>query len=174
MEIEKLSELEQKSLGRRIPIIGSKKGAWLLEKIKELQPEKILELGTANGYSGIILGSEKANLTTIEIDPEIAEEAKQNFEKFNVKSKIIIGDVVDKIKTLDCCFDLIFIDFAKRKYLEVLDDCLRLLKEGGHLIADNITMEGCQDFREAVMNHPRLKTEIIDIKDGLSFSVKVK
>ena len=92
MKISDLKELEKESLEKRIPIIGSKKGKWLLDKIKELKPKKILELGTANGYSGIILGSENGELTTLEINPKIAEEAKNNFNKFKIKNKIIIGD----------------------------------------------------------------------------------
>jgi len=166
--IEKLQSLEKESISRGIPIIGPEKGAWLLKKVKELKPKKVLELGTANGYSGIILGSEGAELTTIELNPEIAEEAKENFKKHNIKAKVIVGDAVEEIKKLEGKFDLVFIDFAKNKYIEVLEDAIRLCK--GFIIADNITMEGCQDFKKAVLNHPELKTEIINIKDGLSCS----
>ena len=97
--INKLKPLEIESIKRNIPILGNKKGTWLLNKIKELQPKNILELGTANGYSGIILASE-ANLTTIEIDKKIAEEAKNNFNNFNLHPKIIIGDATKEILTL--------------------------------------------------------------------------
>jgi len=171
MKIEDLKELEQSSIQRTIPIVGAEKGAWILQKVQELKPEKVLELGTANGYSGIILGSEGAELTTLELDPVIAQEAQENFLKYKIRAKIIIGDAVEIIKKLDDKFDIIFIDFAKSKYIKVLDDCLRLLNENGVIIADNITMEGCQDFKEAVLNHDKLKTEIIDIKDGLSCSI---
>ena len=167
MIVSELKELEKESISRGIPIIGSEKGHWLYKKILELKPKKVLELGTANGYSGIILGSEGAELTTIEIDSKIAEEAKLNFKKFNITSKIIIEDGVEEIKKLNENFDLIFIDFAKKKYIEVLEDCIRL---GKYIIADNISFEGCQDFKEKILNHPKLKTEIIDIRDGLSFS----
>ena len=170
MVILKLKELEKESISRSIPIIGSEKGTWLHNKVLELKPKKVLELGTANGYSGIILGSEGAELTTVEIDPKIAEEAKSNFKKFNINSKIIVGDGVEEIKKLDEIFDLIFIDFVKKKYIEVLEDCIRL---GKYIISDNISFESCQDFKEKILNHSKLKTEIIDIKDGLSFS-KVK
>ena len=171
--IEELKQLEQESRDRKIPIIGSEKGQWLLQKVEELKPQKILELGTANGYSGIILASKGAELTTIELNPKIAEEAQENFKQFNVKAKIIIGDGVEEIKKLDDKFDLIFIDFAKKKYIRVLNDCLRLIKTGSHIIADNISFDNCKDFKEAVLNHPQLKTKIIEIKDGLSFSVKI-
>lgn len=167
MVILKLKELEKESISRGIPIIGSEKGTWLYDKILELKPKKVLELGTANGYSGIILGSEGAELTTVELDSKIAEKAKSNFEKFNINARIIIGDGVEEIKKLDENFDLIFIDFAKKKYIKILEDCIRL---GKYIIADNISFEGCQDFKEKILNDKRLETEIIDIKDGLSFS----
>jgi len=165
--------LEQDSQKRGIPILGSEKGEWLLSIIKNHQPEKILELGTANGYSGIILGSEGAELITLELNPKIAEEAQTNFTKHNIDAIIIVGDAVENTHKLIEKFDIIFIDFAKKKYIEVLDKCLELLNTGGILIADNISMEGCQDFKESVLHHPELDTEIIDIKDGLSYSIKV-
>ena len=172
MILDKLKDLEKTSIERGIPIIGREKGAWLLKKVQQLKPKRILELGTANGYSGIILGSESAELTTVEINEKIAEEAVNNFSEFNINAKIIVGDGVEIVKELDGEFDLIFIDFAKKKYIEILEKCIKLVKNGGLIIADNISMEGCQDFKEAVLNHQKLKTEIIDIKDGLSCSEK--
>ena len=182
MIIEKLKELEKKSLERKIPIIGSEKGEWLVSIIKEHKPQKILELGSANGYSGIILASQGAKLTTIELSPKSAQEAKENFNQFNTNAKIIIGDAVQEIKKINESFDLIFIDFALTKYIDVLEDCLRLLKQDGILIADNINLEvqrkttikHCKDFKNAILNHSKLKTKIIEIKDGLSFSKKIE
>jgi len=173
MIISQLNQLEQESVSRKIPIIGSEKGQWLLNIVEKLKPQKILELGTANGYSGIILGNKGAELTTIELNPGIAEEAQKNFKIFNIKAKIIVGDGVEEIKKLDEQFDLIFIDFAKKKYITILNDCLRLVKIGRHIIADNISFTNCQDFKKSILNHPQLKTEIIEIKDGLSFSEKI-
>jgi predicted O-methyltransferase YrrM len=172
MIINKLKPLEQQSINRGIPIIGTEKGEWLLSIIKEYQPQNVLELGTANGYSGIILGSEGAKLTTIELDAKIAQEAQDNFKQFGINATIIVGNAVEEIKKLNQQFDLIFIDFAKKKYIEILEDSIRLLKPQGIIIADNITMPGCQDFKEAILNHKQLKTKIINIKDKLSFSLK--
>jgi predicted O-methyltransferase YrrM len=170
MKIEVLKDLEEDSLRRKIPIIGYEEGKWLLEFIQEKRPKRILELGTANGYSGIILGSEGAELTTIEIDWKIAEEAKKNFEKFGINAKIIIGDGVEEIKKLDGKFDLIFIDFANKKYIQVLEDCIRLCKKGGFIIGDNVFLEGCKEFLEAVQDDKRLETELIKIRKGISVS----
>jgi predicted O-methyltransferase YrrM len=171
--IEKLSELEKESKERGIPIIGPEKGAWLLQKVKELKPKKILELGCANGYSGCILGSAGGVLTTIEQDDKIAMEAMQNFSKFDVNAEVILGDGAQIVKELSGSFDLIFIDFSKKNYLKVLEDCIRLCNVSSVIVADNISMSGCADFREKVLSDSRLKTEIVDIKDGLSYSVVV-
>jgi predicted O-methyltransferase YrrM len=176
MELDLLKDLEKESITRKIPIIGNLKGAWLSEKVKQHQPKKILELGTANGYSGCILGSEGGELTTIELNSSIAEEAMINFGKHNINAKVLIGDGVSIVKDLannGDKFDLIFIDFFKKGYMQVLDDCIKLSKPNSIIIADNITMEGCQDFKQAILNHKNLKTEIINIKDGLSHSVKL-
>lgn len=159
MSIGKLKNLEKESIKRKIPIIGSRKGEWLLSIIKKEKPKEILELGTANGYSGIILGSEGARLLTIELAEKSAEEAKENFKKFKINAKVIVGDAVEVVRRLNRKFDLIFIDFAKKNYIDVLEDCIRLTNKT--IIADNINVEACKDFKEAILNDKRLKTEII-------------
>ena len=175
--IEELKKLEIESISRDIHIVGSEKGKWIHEKILELKPKKILELGTATGYSGIILGSEGAELVTIEKDNQRADEAKENFKQFGINANIIIEDGVEIVNGITSnekeAFDLIFIDFYKKRYFKVLEDCLKLVKIGGYIIADNITFEGCQDYRNAILNDNRLKTEIINIKDGLSISKRL-
>jgi predicted O-methyltransferase YrrM len=175
--ISKLQSLEQESLTRGIPILGSKKGAWLSQKIQQIKPQQILELGTANGYSGCILGSEGAEVTSIDVNAIIADEARQNFKKYGVKAQVLVGDAVEVVKRLAKekveHYDIIFIDFAKNKYVVVLEDSIKLVKKGGFIIADNITMDGCQNYKEAVLHHPQLQTELIPIKDGLSCSKKL-
>lgn len=180
MIISLLQDLENQSNFKGIPIIGREKGNWLAGKVQELQPERVLELGTANGYSGIILGSEGAELITIEINPEIATEARNNFAQFSINAKVIVGEGVKEVEKLMPkkqnleSFDIIFIDFAKNKYIKVLENCIKLVKKSGFIIADNITMEGCQDFKMAVLKHPQLKTELVKIQDGLSCSERIK
>src|SRR3989338_727510 len=157
MKFEDLRLLEQESVARGIPIVGAKKGKWLYDKIEELQPQKILELGSANGYSGCILGSTRAELLTIELDSVIAEVEKMAKDVKSHKQ-----------------FDIIFIDFAKKKYLTVLEDCISLLKTGGYIIADNIMFLDVQEYRKRVQDHPQLRTEIIPILDGIACSQKIK
>ena len=175
--IEKLKPLEIESHERGIPILGKIKGEWLLEKIKKLKPGKILELGTANGYSGIILGSFGGRLTTVEIDPILAEEAKKKFKKFGIEAEVVVGDGVEFVKKLASqrkdYFDLIFIDFAKKSYIKVLKDCIKLVKKKGYIIADNMSFEGCKDYKKAVLTHLKLETEIINIMDWMSLSRKI-
>lgn len=163
-----LLKLEKDCVRRRIPIIGPEKAKWLSKQVEG--KKRILELGTANGYSGCILGSKGAELTTIEKNEELAKEAVKNFKKFRIRAKVIVGDGVAEIKKLDLEYDLIFIDFAKRKYISVLEDCIRL---GKTIIADNINFSGCEDFKEKVLTDSRLKTEIINVKDGLSKSERI-
>ena len=178
MRIEDLSALEKESKERKIPVLGSLKGQWLLEHVQLHRPRRVLELGTANGYSGMILGSCGASLLTVEKGQTLADEAWEHFRKAKVDATVFVGDGVLEVSKLvsDGCheeyFQLVFIDFAKRKYIKVLEDCIRLLASGGYLIADNISMEGCADFKEAVLSHPLLDTKIIDIEDGLSCSRK--
>ena len=168
--LNSLKKLEKESIKRGIPIIGKEKREFLLNMVKKEKPKTILELGTANGYSGIILGSEGGKLVTIELAEKSAEEAKENFKKFKINAKVILGDAVKVIKNLNDKFDLIFIDFAKRDYIDVLEDCIRLTDKT--IIADNINVEDCKEFKETILKDKRLKTEIIDIKDGLSYSRK--
>lgn len=173
--IEQLKELEQESRKRGVPIIGSEKASWLLKKVKEEKPEKILELGTANGYSGAVLGSNGGKMVTVEMDEKIAEEAAVTFSKFNTNAEILVGNGVEIVQELADNkeeFDLIFIDFSKKYYFKVLENCIKLVKKNGLIIADNISFDNCKDYKEAVLNHSRLETEIIEIKDGLSCSRK--
>ncbi len=174
--LDRLSSLEQESIKQGIPIIGREKAAAILKIIEKSHPKDILELGTANGYSGIVLASQnpQAKLVTIEKDKSRVAQATQNFKKFNINAKIITGNVLEEIKKLkNHKFNLIFIDFSKHNYIKVLADCLRLAKQGGLIIADNITHPNCQNYLQAVLNHPKLKTEIINIKDGIAVSRKI-
>ena len=179
MNIKDLSHLHKECIRRKIPSIGPKKGGWLLKKIKELQPQLILELGTANGYSGIILGSEGAKIITIDQNPQIIKDAEQHFIEFNTKATIIFNDVEVEVKNTakdrknHNKFDIIFIDFSNKGYIRILNDCIKLIRKGGVIIADNVDMEGCKDFKEKILNHKHLKTEIINLEDGISVSEKV-
>ncbi len=173
-----LETLEQEAIRRGIPIIGPEKAAWLYEKIKELKPKEILELGTAAGYSGIILGSEGAHLTTVDKSVKIQAEGKENLKMAGVNATVIFADIPTYLKEAakqqQQVFDLIFVDFEKREYLAALPYCIQLVKVGGHIITDNVLMDKSKEFLDVVMDHPQLKTELIEIKDGLTLSRRIK
>src|SRR3989338_1249157 len=105
--INQLKSLEQESISRRIPIVGSVKGTWLLQQVQKYKPKRILELGTANGYSGCILGSEGAEVITIDVDRQITQEAKKNYALFNIKATIIIQDGVEAVRVMAAERDMI-------------------------------------------------------------------
>ncbi len=195
MQISDLDELDKKCKEKNVPNLGPEKGTWLLNKVQEIseekqskrnkesrEPLKILEFGTAYGYSTIILGSERipgskgAEVTTIDFSEPSIKEAKKNLMAFGTKAKIIFGDGVkiaeELVKTKKEYYDIIFIDFEKKSYLAVLENCLKMLKHDGWLIADNIKMKEARHFRKAVQDDKRLETEIIEIRDGMSCSRK--
>ena len=146
----------------------------ITNKIKQHKPKTILELGTANGYSGIILASEGATLTTVDTSPHAVQEAMKNFKEFNITAHVILGDGVKYVEELaqeKIQFDMILLDFANKEYIKVLEPCLKILSKKGILIADNIDLPGCKEFKERIQVHPKLDTEIITIGNGMSYSV---
>ena len=181
MKFEDLGLLEQESIARGIPIVGAKKGKWLYDHIQIIQAQKILELGSANGYSGCILGSTGAELVTIELDPIIAREAVKNLAFYHIKARVLAGDAVAEVEKLardqknHHTFDFIFIDFAKKKYLSVLENCISLLTVGGYIVADNILFAGCANYKKRVQEHSQLQTELILFGlDGFAVSQKIR
>ncbi len=167
-----LEQLKKDCLKRGIPIIGEAESRILEFFVDLLRPKKVLEVGTANGYSGIILGGKGAKLTTLEIDERIAREARENFAQFKINAELIVGDALQTVKQIKTKFDLIFLDFTKRNYIKILPDLLTVLNERGVLIADDVSFEKCQDFKESVLNNQLLKTIIIETGDWLSISIK--
>jgi predicted O-methyltransferase YrrM len=173
MIIDDLAKIEQSCKERDIPCLGADRGAWLAAKITQLKPQRVLELGMAIGYSGIILAHEGAKLTCIELSKPNVEEARNNFLAFGVKAIIISGNATDQIKKLEPGFDLVFVDFRKEIYQEVFEDCVQLTKSGGVIIFDDINLEKCKAFKAQLQKDDRLTTEIVDIHHGLSCSVKL-
>ena len=172
MELNDLKFLEEIASKEDIPIIGREKGRWLLEQVQKENPSRILEIGTAIGYSGVILGSLGGHVICLELSEDAIPRAKKAFEKFNIDYGIILGDAVETIKALDGDFDMIFIDFDKAQYISVLEDCIRLCKKGGVIIADNMSFPEVQEFKEKVLNDSRLDSKLIPIKDGMIWSRK--
>lgn len=189
LELEKIKE---KALENHIPIIMDDTLEVIAKILTEKKPKRILEIGTAVGYSAMCFSkylAEDGSIDTIERDEERIEEAKQNLKKVEVENKINLyeGDAVEILPTLNEKYDVVFIDAAKGKYPFFLKEALRMLNQDGIIFADNILYKGyvMSDYnkhkqRTAVRNlreyiketteNPNLETEILEVGDGLAIS----
>lgn len=189
--LQELEKVKKKALDEHIPIIMDD----ALEKIKEIlmkeNPKRILEIGTAVGYSAsqFIRFAPNAVVDTIELDEERAKEAIENIKKIGMEDKIniLIGNAVEILPELKDEYDIIFIDANKGKYPIFLEEGIRLAKNNGLIIADNILYKGyvmsdynkhkqrtaVRHLREYIKNakeNEMLETEILEVGDGLAIS----
>ena len=187
-----LNKIKEKALENHIPIIMDDTLEVIAKILTEKKPKRILEIGTAVGYSAMCFSkylAEDGSIDTIERDEERIEEAKQNFKKVEVENKINLyeGDAVEILPTFNEKYDVVFIDAAKGKYPFFLKEALRMLNQDGIIFADNILYKGyvMSDYnkhkqRTAVRNlreyiketteNPNLETEILEVGDGLAIS----
>ena len=187
-----IKNIKQKALEEHIPIIMDD----TLEVIKEIlikeRPKRILEIGTATGYSSICFSNILDNnvyIDTIELDESRAKEAIENIKKLELEKNInvIKGNAVEILPTLEEKYDIIFIDAAKGKYPIFLEESIRLSHKGSIILADNILYKGyvMSDYNKhkqrTAVNHLReyitmvtedkkLSTKILEIGDGLAVS----
>ncbi len=192
MNEKELEIVKEKALEDHIPIIMDD----TLEKIKEIleneKPNRILEIGTAVGYSASQFArytDKKCKIDTIEIDEERAKEAKENIKKIGFEDRInvIVGNAVDIIPTLTNKYDIVFIDAAKGKYPIFLEESLKLINKGGLILADNILYKGyvmsdynkhkqrtavrhLREYIKEITENDNFETEILEIGDGLSIT----
>ena len=187
-----LEKIKQKALEDKVPIIMDDTLEVVAKILTEIKPNKILEIGTAVGYSAICFSEylqENGKIDTIERDAERVKEARENIKKAEVDDKINIyeGDAVEILPNLNNEYDVVFIDAAKGKYPFFLDQALRMIKLGGVIIADNVLYKGyvMSDYnkhkqRTAVRNlreyiakitdNDKLETKILEVGDGLAVS----
>lgn len=192
MNKQELEKIKQKALEEHIPIIMDDTLVVMEKYLMESKPQKILEIGTAVGYSAMCFTkflAENGHIDTIEREQERVKEAKENIKKVGVEDKIRIyeGDAVEILPTLDEKYDAVFIDAAKGKYPFFLQEALRMLQPNGIIFADNILYKGyvMSDYnkhkqRTAVRNlreyikqaseNPNLETQILEVGDGLAVS----
>ena len=195
MNKEELEIIKQKALEEHIPIIMDDTLEVIAKYLKEIKPTKILEIGTAVGYSAMCFSqylSENGKIDTIERDEERIKEAKINIKNVGVEDKINIyeGDAVEILPTINEKYDVVFIDAAKGKYPFFLKEALRLLNNNGIIFADNILYKGyvlsdynkhkqrtavrnLREYLKEVSDNPNLETEILEVGDGLAIS-KIK
>ena len=192
MDKKELEKIKQKALDEHIPIIMDDTLEVVDKILKEVKPKRILEIGTAVGYSAICFSeylSEDGEIDTIERDEERIIEAKSNIEKVGVSNKINIysGDAVEILPTLNNKYDVVFIDAAKGKYPFFLKEALRMLDTHGVILADNILYKGyvmsdynkhkqrtavrnLREYIKEVTENPDIETEILEVGDGLAVS----
>lgn len=194
--METRDNIKKKALENHIPIIMDDTLEEVAKVLREIKPKRILEIGTAVGYSAICFSEylvEDGIIDTIEKDEERAKEAKENIKALGLQDKInvIIGDAVEILKTLDDEYDVAFIDAAKGKYPIFLEEALRLVKINGVIIADNIlykgytlsdynkhkqrtAVRGLREYLLKVSENEHLETKLLEVGDGLLISKKIR
>ncbi len=198
-----IESIKKKSLEEHIPIIMDDTLEVIKEILTEEKPVRILEIGTATGYSSICFAtillencvdeeSSSILIDTIELDETRANEAIKNIKEMKLENTInvFIGNAVEILPTLKESYDVIFIDAAKGKYPIFLKEAIRLSHEGSIILADNILYKGyvmsdynkhkqrtavthLREYIKEVTENKKLETKILEVGDGLAIS-KVK
>ena len=180
-----------------VPIIRPETASVLQTMIAALRPMRILEVGTAVGYSALLMAQvmpEGARITTIEKYKPRADEAREHFETAGLAGRITLieGDAGEVLKTISETFDLIFMDAAKGQYIQWLPRILRVLAPGGVLFSDNVLQDGdiiesrfaverrnrtiharMREYLFALTHSEELKTCVIPVGDGVAVSVRL-
>ena len=188
--------IEKEALADGVPIIRKEMGNLLKVLLLLKQPQKILEVGTAVGYSSILMSEnmpQNCRITTIENYEKRIPVAKNNFKRAGKEEVITLleGDAMDILKELDGTYDFIFMVAAKGLYINFLPDLLRLMPAGGLLISDNVLQEGdivesrygvtrrnrtihtrMREYIYTLTHAEQLETSIVPIGDGITLSVK--
>ena len=185
-----LKELEDFARAENIPVIPHETVAYFRLLMETLQPRKILEIGTAIGFSALLMAQHapQAQITTIDRNEEMIGLAKENFAKFDSRGQITLleGDAVDLLGSLTDSYDLVFMDSAKSKYIVFLPEVLRLMPVGGLVVIDDIFQggdvakdisevrrgqrtiyKGLQRLFDATLDNPGLTASLLPLGDGL-------
>lgn len=190
--------IEQEAREQEVPIVRTETRELL--KVLELiqKPKRILEVGTAVGFSSIYMSQylpEGGSITTIEKYPPRIEAAKKNFARTGTEQVITLleGDAAEILKELSGTYDMIFMDAAKGQYIHFFPDVIRLLAPGGMLISDNVLQDGdvleshyaitkrnrtihsrMREYLYELKHHPLLETAIVPIGDGVAISTRIE
>lgn len=190
-----IEQIKEKALEDHIPIIMDDTLEVVGKILEDKKTYRILEIGTAVGYSAIRFSkylSDNGYIDTIERDEERISEAKQNIKDLNLEEKIHIyeGDALEVLPTLTGPYDVVFIDAAKGKYPIFLSEALRMLASHGIIVADNVlykgyvmsdynkhkqrtAVRGLREFLKELTENENLTTEILEVGDGLAISKKM-
>ncbi len=193
-----LDEIEQEALADMVPIIRKETKSFLKVMLEIKRPVKILEIGTAVGFSAILMGKyspEECRITTIENYEKRIPIARANFARAGMEQKITLleGDALEIMKGMpdDAGFDFVFMDAAKGQYPAYLEQVMRFLVPGGILITDNVLQDGdiiesrfaverrdrtihsrMREYLYTLKHHPELETSILPLGDGVALSVR--
>lgn len=195
---EIIADIKKEALANKVPILQDKSLELIRLILRIKEPKKILEIGTAVGYSAINFVDElngNVFVKTIEKNENMYNVANQNIAKLGFVDNIdvILADATEYLPSLkeDNVYDVIFIDAAKGQYLKFLENAIRLIKNGGVIIADNVLFKGrvlsdynehkhrtavnrLRDYINIINNDTRLKSTILDIGDGIAVSKVTK
>ena len=195
-ESEIIETIEQEALETFVPIIRKETQSFLKVLLMMKKPLRVLEVGTAVGFSAILMSKympEEGHITTIENYEKRIPIAKENFKRagYEDKTTLIQGDALEVMKELEGPYDLIFMDAAKGQYIHYLPEALRLLEKDGILISDNVLQDGdiiesrfaverrnrtihsrMRDYLYELKHHEQLQTSIIPLGDGVALSIK--
>lgn len=191
-----LTELEEEAIRTDVPIIRPAMQSLMRFLLKLHKPAGILEVGTAIGFSAILMaeyGPKDCHITTIEKYEKRIPLAKANFEASGHADKITLleGDAADILKELTGAYDMIFMDAAKGQYIHFMPDVMRLLKPGGLLVSDNVMQDGeilesrfavtrrnrtiharMREYLFALTHDDTLETVVLPVGDGVTLSIK--
>ena len=192
-----LDQIEREALESYVPIIRKDMQSFLKLLLTMQKPMRILEVGTAVGFSAILMAEyapEGCQVVTIENYDKRIPIAKQNFERAGKSDQITLleGDATEVLKTLEEPFDMIFMDAAKGQYINFMSDVLRLLKKDGVLVSDNVLQDGdiieshfiverrnrtiykrMREYLYELTHRDDLVTSVLPVGDGITVSVKV-
>ncbi len=191
-----LNQLEQFAIETNVPVIRPQMQNLLKLLLVMKQPKRILEVGTAIGFSALLMseyGPADCKITTIEKYEKRIPLARENFKKAGKEEQILLleGDAADILKKLKAPFDFIFMDAAKGQYIHFLPDILNLMPTGGVLVSDNVLQDGdvmesrfavtrrdrtihsrMRDYLYELKQNKQLCTDILPVGDGVTISVK--
>lgn len=192
-----LQELLRYARQRYIPVMLDDTRQLLFDVVSRCRPKRILEIGTAIGYSGIIMltASPLATLNTIELDEQVANIARLNFQKAEMSDRVnlFVGDAREIVTLLTGSYDFIFMDGPKGQYEVFLPYLTEVLEVGGTLVCDNVLYKGLAEnvpenkrhkhitvarnmhaFLQDITTNQRYRTQLYRTGDGVSVSVKLK
>lgn len=194
---EVLDQIEKEAIAAYVPIIRKEMQQFLKLLLSIKKPAKILEVGTAVGFSAILMAEYNpvdCQITTIENYEKRIPIARENFRRAGKENQITLleGDAADLLKTLEEPYDLIFMDAAKGQYIHFMPDVLRLLSKDGVLVSDNVLQDGdiiesrfvvtrrnrtihkrMRDYLYELTHNDELVTAVLPIGDGITVSSHV-